>query len=96
MPWSIAQAKQRFSELVRTAQQEPQLIYNRNQLVAAVVGGEEFGRFEQWRATQTQPSLAEECDALRALLEREHYHLPMAVRMDRPNAFVERLAEREP
>jgi antitoxin (DNA-binding transcriptional repressor) of toxin-antitoxin stability system len=29
MPWNIAQAKQRFSEIVREAAEGPQLIYTR-------------------------------------------------------------------
>ena len=35
--WTIARSKQHFSELVRACQREPQLIYNRSRLVAALV-----------------------------------------------------------
>ena len=37
MRWKIGQAKQRFSEMVRHAATEPQLICNRDRVVAAVV-----------------------------------------------------------
>jgi prevent-host-death family protein len=37
MNWKIAEAKQRFSELIHAVTKEPQLIYNRNELVAVVV-----------------------------------------------------------
>ena len=37
MSWSIAQAKQRFSELLRQAAEAPQLIFNRERMVAAVI-----------------------------------------------------------
>ena len=48
MSWNIAQAKQRFSEVVRQAAEEPQLIYNRDHLVAAVIDAEDFEAFKQW------------------------------------------------
>jgi prevent-host-death family protein len=38
MDWKVAEAKQRFSELLREAVTEPQLIHNRSRLVAVVVG----------------------------------------------------------
>lgn len=91
MSWSIAQAKQRFSELIRKAPQEPQLIYNRSRLATAVVSAEEFSRFEQWRTAQKQRSLAEECDELRTLLAEEDYCLPAPVRENRANVFAERI-----
>lgn len=42
MDWRIAQAKQKFSELIGAVRQEPQLIYNRDQLVAAVIEAKMF------------------------------------------------------
>lgn len=44
MNWNIAQAKQHFSEVVKQAAEELQLIYNRRQAVTAVVGAEEFAK----------------------------------------------------
>jgi prevent-host-death family protein len=49
MDWKIAEAKQRFSEVVRAAEDEPQRIYNRNELVAAVVSAAEIKEFLTWR-----------------------------------------------
>jgi len=37
MNWNIAQAKQHFPEVVKQAGTEPQIIYNRNTPVAAVI-----------------------------------------------------------
>lgn len=39
MTWKSAQAKQNLSRLIRAASSEPQQIYNRNRLVAAVISG---------------------------------------------------------
>ncbi|WP_296899130.1 type II toxin-antitoxin system prevent-host-death family antitoxin, partial [Thiohalocapsa sp.] len=58
MSWKIADAKQRFSELVRQAVAEPQLIYNRNRLVAAVIDAEDYQAFTAWSdqaAARTPP-----------------------------------------
>lgn len=38
--WKIGEAKQRFSEVVRRSESEPQLIYRRDRLVAAIVSVE--------------------------------------------------------
>lgn len=42
MYWEITQAEQSFPELLYAANDEPQLIYRQNQMVAAVVQGEIF------------------------------------------------------
>jgi prevent-host-death family protein len=98
MPWNIAQAKQRFSEVVKQASEEPQLIYNRNQPVAAVIGAEEFAKFQEWRKTQTMPrTLADDFAELRALAAGDPDPLPDPDRRGpgRPNAFLEMLEEEE-
>jgi len=48
--WEIPEAQQRFADfsgtvLIRSINQEPQLIYDREQLVAAVVDAETFQEF---------------------------------------------------
>jgi prevent-host-death family protein len=96
MNWNIAQAKQRFSEVVKQAAEEPQLIYNRNQPVAAVIGAEEFAAFEEWRKARSKPrTLADEFEELRQLMRAEGFEggLELPPRSDRPNAFVEMLEE---
>ena len=95
MSWNIAQAKQRFSEVVRQAAAEPQLIYNRDHLVAAVIDAEDFEAFKQWRERTRQRTLADEFAELRQILREENYQLEIPPRVDRPNAFVERLEEEE-
>lgn len=49
MNWNIADAKQKFSELIQAAENEPQWIYNRDRLVAAVVPAEALQEFLAWR-----------------------------------------------
>jgi len=42
-------AKQQFSEVLRRSAAEPQLIYRRDQLVAAVISAETFAKLERCR-----------------------------------------------
>lgn len=58
MSWNIAQAKQCFSEVVKRAATEPQLIFNRDRLVAAVIDAEQFSAFNRWREDRINPAAA--------------------------------------
>ena len=93
MHWKVAEAKQRFSEVVRLAAQEPQLIYKRDRLVAAVVDGDTLQAFEAWQQRQKRISLADAFTELRCLADEEHYTLEIPVRRDRPNAFADAIDE---
>jgi prevent-host-death family protein len=87
MHWRIAEAKQKFSELINAAAQEPQLIYNRNQLVAAVVEAEIFQQFVAWRERQQQSSIAQAFAELQTLCVEENYVLEIPARQNRSNPF---------
>lgn len=52
MSWSIANAKQQFSEVVRLCAQEPQPVFNRSRQVAVVISAEDYAAFEAWRTAQ--------------------------------------------
>lgn len=94
MNWSIAEAKQKFSEVVRRASEEPQLIYNRDRLVAVMVQPEAFRGYEAWREERERRTLAEAFAELRAICADEGYELEPAEREDRHNPFAEGLDER--
>ncbi|HEX3129526.1 MAG TPA: type II toxin-antitoxin system prevent-host-death family antitoxin [Thermoanaerobaculia bacterium] len=93
MDWKIAEAKQRFSEVVRAAEDEPQRIYNRDQLVAAVVGAAEIKEFLEWRERQRKGSLADSIRELSRICAEEGYTLevPRRVQQGRSNPFAEDL-----
>ena len=97
MSWNIAQAKQQFSEVVRLSAQEPQMIYNRERCVAAVIDAETFQSFEAWRKQSERKTLGEEFAELRRIAAEENYQLATLPReaVDRPNAFVAMLEELE-
>ena len=52
MSWSIAKAKQQFSEVVRLCAEEPQPVFNRSRQVAVVISTEDYTAFEAWRRAQ--------------------------------------------
>jgi len=89
MNWRIAEAKQRFSELINAVTKEPQRIYNRNQLVAVVVEAEMFEEFLAWRKQHEKMSLADAFCELRQLTAKEDYTLEIPSRQDRPNSFAD-------
>jgi prevent-host-death family protein len=89
MQWSIAEAKQKFSAVLRASVTEPQQILNRGQVVAAVIDAKTFEAFQAWRHQQDTSSLAEVFAELRRLCEEENYTLVTPTRQDRKNAFTE-------
>lgn len=99
MNWNVAQAKQHLSEVIRAAANEPQVIYNRNQPVAAVIAAEELAEYKAWKAGQAKPrTFAEEMAELRQLLIEEGFEngLEIPPRTTRPNAFVQMIEEDYP
>lgn len=86
--WRIAEAKQRFSEVVQAALSEPQQIYNRSKLVAFVVDAELFQEFLAWKAQRNRRTLSIAFEELRTLCETEDYVLEMPERCDRENPFL--------
>jgi prevent-host-death family protein len=88
MRWKIGQAKQRFSEVVRRAAREPQLICNRDRVVAGVVDAESLVRLQALREREHQRSFAEAFEGLRALAKSERYTLRTPPRRNRRNTFA--------
>ena len=90
MVWKIAQAKQNLSRLLRAAAEEPQRIYRRDRLVAAVVDSATFAEFESWRQEQERKKAPSEVFAeLRQLCAEEDFEFPEVPRADRANPFAD-------
>ena len=99
MNWNIAQAKQHFSDVVKQAATEPQIIYNRNTPVAAMITAEDLAEYCAWKESRSsKPSLIEAFAHMRALANGDPDPLPEPCRLEggRPNAFLEMLAEEFP
>jgi len=91
MTWNIAQAKQRFSEVVRLSAQEPQAIYNRGERVAVLIDAKEFAAYEAWRKQAAPTTLGAEFAELRRVVAETDYQLEIPLRQDRANAFADLL-----
>lgn len=85
--WNVGEAKQQFSEVLRRSESEPQLIYRRNQLIAAVVAVDEA----KAAAIGRRPTIGERFEEARELFRKENYRLPETRRRSRPNDFVRAL-----
>ncbi len=86
--WSIAEARRRFSEVVDSTVKEPQAIYRRERLVAALIDAETFAEFMQWREARAESSIADSFADLRALCRKERYRFAWLKRKDRVNPFA--------
>ena len=91
MRWKIGQAKQQFSEVVRRAATEPQLICNRDRVVAAVVDAASVERLRAIRQSEHRASIATAFEGLRALVALEGYPLKTPRRTTRRNPFADGL-----
>lgn len=91
MRWKIGQAKQRFSEVIRRAAKEPQLICNRDRVVAAVIDARSADRLRAVRERESQRSLADAFDELRVILGRERLALKVPARRNRRNVLADGL-----
>jgi prevent-host-death family protein len=85
--WSIAEARQRFAELIESTAREPQPIYKRGTMVAAMVDAETFLEFLKWKEEQAGRTIDTAMEELRALCEEEGYEFAWPKRGDRPNPF---------
>jgi antitoxin (DNA-binding transcriptional repressor) of toxin-antitoxin stability system len=77
--WTIADARKRFAKVLSAAAREPQAIYKRDRLVAAVVPPEQ---------AHSAPTLADSFAALRQIIEEEDHELVLPPRKDRANPFA--------
>lgn len=86
MDWNIAQARQRFSELIHAAENNPQRVFSRNKLVAAVIDADTFEQFRQWQNKQRTVGAA--FAELRRICAEDEYRLEIPRRTDRANPFA--------
>jgi antitoxin (DNA-binding transcriptional repressor) of toxin-antitoxin stability system len=89
--WKIAEAKQKISEVVRAAEDEPQWIYHRDRLVTAVVPPDSLQEFLDWKAQTKRPTMAEALEQVRRICAEENYALQIPPRSNRPNPFADAL-----
>ena len=84
LPWTISTARQHLPALVASAAKEPQAIYRRNRLVAAVLSPEALDELQTARKMSVGSAFAR----LRQICHEEGYDLVPASRHDSPNPFA--------
>lgn len=89
MKWSTAEAREKLSQLVRAAAQDPQVITNRGQPVAVVIDAKEYEAFKGWREQRSEQTMGEALDALKAACTAEDYALEVPPRRDRANPLAD-------
>lgn len=82
--WTISSARQHLPALVAASAREPQAIYRRNHLVAAVLAPEALAEL----ATARHTTLGSAFARLRQICREDDYNLIPAPRDDRPNPFA--------
>ena len=87
MRWKIAEAKTKFSDLLRKAEKEPQFIYNRDKMVAVVMSSEEYDEFEKIKETESGRSLASALNEFSSLCAEESYTFEVPARKNRRTGF---------
>lgn len=90
MTWTIAHAKQQFSEVVRLCAEEPQPVFNRSRPVAVVVSAQDYSAFDAWRRSSREPATLDVNqlfgEARQALRDLGCDGLDLPTRADRPGA----------
>ena len=83
MKWKIADAKINFSELIRKAENEPQLIYNRDRMVAVVLSKEEYEEFERIKKNKSEHNIAAALNEFSSICSEESYVFETPSRQNR-------------
>jgi prevent-host-death family protein len=81
--WLSSEAKQQFSEVVRRSAEEPQEIFLRDRLVAAVISADDFEEFERFRKEKGGQTLDRVFQEVRELASQYDYELETGERRDR-------------
>lgn len=93
MKWTVAKARGAFSEVLKQAREEPQLIFRRHEHVAAVVSPELLRQFLDWLHHRDSRSVADALASLRTICAEEGIEPQFSKRADRANAFAEVMDE---
>ena len=84
--WTIDDAQSRFSEVLESSTQEPQIIAANGEPVAALV---DIGLFNDFISFQHRPTVAELLTELRDIQTQTPVELDQSIRKDRPNPLLE-------
>ena len=88
MIWKIEETQQQFPEIIDASGATPQLIYERDRQVVAVIRAGLFQEFLTWQQKQQSISLVEALEELHQICLEENYTFEISQRSDRANPFM--------
>lgn len=88
MSWSVAEARQRLSEVLRRAASRPQTITKRARDIAVVIGVPEFRAFQKWKSAGEKKTVAEALAELSLASGRVAPALKAPKRRNRPPQLI--------
>ena len=88
MNWSVAEAKQQLSEVLRRASARPQTITKRAREIAVVIDVQEFREFQRWKRSGRKKTVAEAFAELRLVSATPGPALEAPPRGDRRVQFL--------
>ena len=91
MNWTVASARAHLSKVIAAAGDEAQVISNRGEAVAVVLGVEAYEAFARWRREHPTRTMAQAIEEVRLLCAEDGYALDPEPRETRANPFAEAL-----
>ncbi|ADE55682.1 type II toxin-antitoxin system Phd/YefM family antitoxin [Coraliomargarita akajimensis] len=87
--WKISEAKARLSEVVSSCVEEPQVLYNREKPVAALIDMEEYEQFLEYKKSQRKKTMAEWLEELDEIKKQEPGDFELPPRTSRPIPYLD-------
>jgi prevent-host-death family protein len=87
--WKISEAKAKFTQLIVSSNQSPQIICNREKPISVVMDIRLFEELMALKQKQDKPTIAELLAKLHLINESERVDLEIPSRKDRPQALEE-------
>ena len=87
--WNIAEAKAKFTQVVDSSRDSPQIICKRNKPVSAIVHIDLFSKLMRLGENEKKPTIAQLLDELKDIRQTEDIDIEIPERRDRPNPFEE-------
>ena len=87
--WTIYDAKDRFTEVVQSCSEEPQIVYDHGQPVGVMIGVTLFNELIELQHRQPRPTIAELLDELTDIMEHEPVEIEIPDRQDRSHPLIE-------
>ncbi len=89
MVWKIAEAKKKFSEMIHSVHDGPQVICNRDAVVAVVIDPDQYEEYKTLRESRERESIGGAFEELRDICEEESYVIAVPERKNREASWPE-------